>query len=187
MESYVALLRGINVSGQKSMKMQDLRSLLAKNGFLNVQTYVQSGNVIFTMDEESSPFLPEERIEKLIQEKYGFRVRVFVKTSEEIQYILRNNPFLNPADARNNEVNPGSLYVSFLSKKPEDEHFAITENKYLPDSFIIDEKIIYLHCPGGYGKTKLNNTFFEKKLKLDATTRNWKTLTKLAEISASGR
>lgn len=180
MESYIAILRGINVSGQKKIKMEDLRQSLAELNFHDIQTYIQSGNVIF-QQQKSNPLDLARQIAHQISAKYGFEVPVIVKTIADLEHILHNNPFLK--DRREDE---SRLHVTFLSEKPGEELLNnIKELDYKPDEFMISDQAIYLFCLNGYGRTKLTNNFFENKLNVTATTRNWKTVNKLAEIARS--
>ena len=173
------MLRGINVSGQKKIKMADLRSLYLSIGFSNIETYIQSGNVIFDTGSESKIEI-KSRVEKAIGEKYKFYVPVEIRTHHEIAEIIENNPF-GPVDL----VEDGTkVLVTFLSSKPADDKISGI-NKYVvtPEKLVVVEKEVYLYCPNGYGKSKLSNTFIEKKLGIGATTRNWKTVHKLHDLS----
>ena len=175
------MLRGINVSGQKKIKMADLKSLYHSMGFSNVETYIQSGNVIFDIGSESKIEI-KSRIEKAIEEKYKFHVSVVIRTNHEIAEIIENNPF-GPVDL----VEDGTkVLVTFLSSKPANDKISGI-NKYvvIPEKLVVVEKEVYLYCPNGYGKSKLSNTFLEKKLSVGATTRNWKTVHKLHDLSVS--
>ena len=175
MATFISILRGINVSGQKKIQMTDLKSLFEELDFKNVRTYIQSGNVIF----ESNDRDPAQRIEQKIQEKYTFHVPVIIRTADEMKVVLNNNPFL-----REKNIDESKLHVTFLGEFPSEEQIQKTETlNYEPDRFNIAGKEIYLYCPNGYGRTKLNNNFFENKLKVTATTRNWNTVKKLAEMA----
>ena len=178
METYIAILRGINVSGQKKIKMADLKVHLEELNFKNVRTYIQSGNVIFE-HEATNPEGLENEIEKKISEKYGFQLPTIIKIPSELEYVLNNNPFLNDPNKAANR-----LYVTFLSAIPSSINIGKLKNTdHSPEEYILDGKNIYFFSPNGYGKAKMNNNFFENKLKVTATTRNWKTVNKLLEIS----
>jgi len=177
MKKFVALLRGINVSGQKQIKMPELKSLFENIGFQNVATYIQSGNVIFSAKEKSNKKL-EDKISSAIKSKLGFDVQVIVVTAEEIEYVFQINPFLKK------KKESERLYVTFLSENPLAENIKkLHAVDYSPEEYIIDGRYIYLFAPNGYGKAKLNNNFIENKLKVFGTTRNWKTVNKLLELS----
>jgi len=176
----ISLLRGINVSGQKKIKMADLRSLYEGLGFQNVTTYIQSGNVIF--DTNLKKHLDAKRkIEQAILEKYNFDVPVTLRSVEDFKNLIKNCP-IKSIDPK---LEGSKVLVSFLSDKPENEKF---ENllKYVvkPEELMIRGSEVYLRCPNGYGKSKLNNNFIENKLCVGATTRNWKTILKLIEMSS---
>ena len=179
MGKFIALLRGINVSGQKQIKMSDLKILFEELNFTNVQTYIQSGNVIFSAKEKSIQKL-EDKIASGIKRKFDFNVQVVVITPEEIEYVLKSNPFIK------RKKDADKLYVTFLGNNPSDENIKRLNNiDYSPEEYIIDGRYIYLFVPNGYGKAKLNNNFFENKLKVSATTRNWKSVNQLFELSKS--
>lgn len=179
MQTYISILRGINVSGQKKILMSDLKGLYESLKFKNVITYIQSGNVIFSANDKSSDTELSKKIEKAIIKKYDFSVPVIIRSIEEIERVLNNNPFL-----KQQNIDTERLYVTFLSAIPENDHLLkLKDIDFSPDKFIIKEKEIFLFVPNGYGETKINNNFFENKLKVTATTRNWKTVNKLAEIA----
>jgi uncharacterized protein (DUF1697 family) len=180
MERYIALLRGINVSGHKPINMNNLKEKLSELKFKNIKTYIQSGNVIFDCDSLKPKELVKKIKEKILKE-YGFEVPVDVRTRGEIASVIKNNPFLKN---RNEDIN--FLHVTFLSETPKKENIDnLKIVNAVADEFVIIDKTIYLFCPNGYGNTKLTNTVFENKLKVTATTRNWKTVIKLAEIANS--
>jgi uncharacterized protein (DUF1697 family) len=178
MATYISILRGINVSGYKTIKMDALKNMYEGMGFKNVQTYIQSGNVIFQHSETEIKKL-EKKIAKKISEQFSFEVPVIVRTLEELNQIVNTNPFIN--DPAKDEAH---LHVTFLSALPEKNHIEkILEVKYNTDDIAILDKAIYLHCPNGYGNSKLTNTFLEGKLKVVATTRNWKTTKQLLSMA----
>ncbi|MCX6151140.1 MAG: DUF1697 domain-containing protein [Ignavibacteriales bacterium] len=178
MQTYISILRGINVSGQKMIKMDALRKIYENINFKNIQTYIQSGNVIFQY-KKAVNFELETKITDKIFEEFGFEVPVMVKELYELLFILMNNPFVNK---RNEDIT--KLHVTFLSQEPEQVNIdKLKDGNYGSDEYIIIGKTVYLFCPNGYGKTKLTNTFFENKLKTVATTRNWKTINELVNIA----
>ncbi len=177
METYIILLRGINVSGQKKIKMAEFRDLILEAGFQNVQTYIQSGNILLKSDSGEKSIA--QSIEELIFKHYGYNVSVLVFSKEYFKEIMEANPF-----TKIGRIDTTKLHVTLLHELPSSEAAeALNGFKDGNNEFIIDGKTIYLYCPDGYGKVKINNTFFEKKLKSIATTRNWKTMNTLLEMS----
>lgn len=175
MHSYIAILRGINVSGQKLIKMKDLISLLEKAGLKEVRNYIQSGNIVFQSEEQRIPVLVDI-IQDAIKKEYSFDVPTQVLTAQKILKIIEQNPYLNKSD-----VDLSKIYIVFLDQAPK----AIPEidAKFKgEDEFLIQDDVIYLYLNTGAGKTKLSNNFWESKLKVNATSRNWKTTLKLKEM-----
>jgi len=172
------LLRGINVSGHKSIKMTDLVKLFQSLNFRNVRTYIQSGNVIFESDLVDASAIAN-KIEKKIKQTYGFEVNIIIRTSDELEKIVSRNPFV-----KEHNIEIDKLHVTFLADIPDERSVSDLDiKKDKNEKFIVKGKEIYLYCPNGYGKTKLTNATFERKLKAIATTRNWNTTNKLVEIS----
>ena len=178
MTTYVSILRGINVSGHKKILMADLRGLYEKLGFKNVQSYIQSGNVVFDYAGDQSKHAIAGMIENSIEKEYKFQVPVLVKQVNDLINTIKNNPFTEEAG-----VDPSRVAVTFLESQPTSENLKkLVGVDYPPDRFIIDGENIYIHCPESYGNSKLSNNFFESKLKVRATSRNWKTINKLVEM-----
>ena len=178
MQTYIALLRGINVSGQKMIKMADLKSLLEKQSFSNIQTYLQSGNVVFQSSLEDKHEI-SSIIQNAINENYGFDVPTLVLTATELETIVHQNPFL-----LKEELSADYFHVTFLASPSQDiDEVVILEKKSATEQISFSAQAIYLYCPDGYGKTKLHNGFLEKQTKVTATTRNWKTSLHLMELS----
>ena len=174
MKTYIALLRGINVSGKNIIKMVQLKQMFEDIGFTDVITYIQSGNIIFSSDETNESIL-ESTISEAIIKTFGFEVPVMVLLPNELNIILKANPFITEDNTK--------LHITLLSKNFDSELIAnIDLSKYLPDRCFIIERAVYLFCPNGYGNTKLTNTFFEKKLECTATTRNLKTWMELLKL-----
>lgn len=178
MKTYLSILRGINVSGQKKVPMAELKSLYEELNLKDISTYIQSGNVIFRT--ESIKDL-SQRIEQKILAKYNFNVPVIIRTMDEMQIVLRQNPFIKESN-----IDLEKLHVTYLSENPKQENIdKLNTYNYQPDRFLILGKEIYLYCPNGYGRTKLTTDFFENKLKVPATTRNWRTTNELFKILKS--
>ena len=180
METYIALLRGINVSGQKMIKMEELKKVLGESGFTGIRTYIQSGNIIFGSMEKNAEKLATE-IAATILSHWRFAVPVVIRTMDELSAISQNNPLLKKLNGISDK-----LHVTFLSAFPDkDTCSKLLEYQFLPDEFELVGKEVYLYCPNGYGQTKLTNQFFESKLKVNATTRNWKTVEALLGMNQS--
>lgn len=175
---YVCFLRGINVSGKNMIKMKDLDALFVKAGFKEITTYLQSGNVIF-----KSPVLKDSeqirsKIEKSIEGQFELNVPVLVRTGESVIKMTGKNTFLNAGN-----FDTEKLHVTMLDKTPDREKIKVLLlSEFTPEKFHVSGNDIYLFCPEGYGRAKLNNNFLEKKLGTPATTRNWKTITNIQEI-----
>jgi uncharacterized protein (DUF1697 family) len=172
------MLRGINVSGQKIIKMAELAGLYESLKFADARTYIQSGNVVFKSDQ-SDPQKLELRIQETIERKFGFLVTVIIRTQNDLRKIIVRNPFIGSP-----EIDTGRLHVTFLGSEP-DRKLAdlLTPDIRTKDEFKFIGREIYLYCPDGYGKTRLSNSYFEKQLKVSATTRNWNTVNRLYEMS----
>ena len=174
--TYVALVRGINVGGRKRVAMADLRRLFEDLDAEDVRTYVQSGNVVFGSREPPNKLV--RAVEEGIRRSLGLDVSVLVKTREQLAKIVEGNPFLAAG------ADPAKLHVTFLAAEPAPRRIrGLDPKRFEPDEFRVAGQEIYLHCPNGYGRTKLSNTFFERELAVAATTRNWKTVTTLAELA----
>lgn len=175
MSVHVALLRGINVSGQKLIQMERLRAAFAALGFGDVKTYIQSGNVVFQTAKNISPASLEKKIAGKIVEDFGFAVPVSVRTAKELAAVLNGNPWLSVAG-----IDQARLHVTFLSgPAPAKAEAMLQSLAAKPERFAVRGREIYLYCPSGYGETKLSNSAIEKNLSLTATTRNWKTVNAL--------
>lgn len=176
MKTYIALLRGINVGGHRKVPMVELRDLLTKIGFSNVKTYIQSGNVIFQTKEIALMQL-ENGIKKSIETHFGFDVSVMVRTREQLQTIFDNCPFYE-----DKKINS---YFAILSHSPDrDLVQKAYEKTYENEEYKIINDCLYFYSDKGYGNAKFSLNYFEKKLKVNATARNYKTMLKLLSLSA---
>jgi len=177
MAAYVAMLRGVNVSGHSTIKMEALRGLCQSFGFRKVETYVQSGNIVFQTATDN-PAALSKRIGKIIFQSFGFDTPVIVRTSKEMRNVIADNPFL-----KEKSMDSSKLHVTFLSESAQKGSVKKLETLATrPDRFYPVSREIYLYCPGGYGRTKLSNNAIEKALSVRATTRNWKTTNILFEM-----
>lgn len=178
MPIYIAMLRGINVSGQKIIKMERLRASFEALGFSEIKTYVQSGNVVFKTEKASTAGLAEKIAKKILND-FGFSVSVLIRTPAEPGEVLKQNPF--PKQPAGNE---NKSYVTFLSEPvPRGAEAFLKPLAAKTERFFVSGREIYLHCPDGYGNTKFSNSAIEKKLSLEATTRNWRTVNSLFEMA----
>lgn len=185
MKTFISLLRGINVSGQNKIRMPVLKGLYESLNLANVLPYIQSGNVIFDCAEQDPANLARS-IEVEIERSFGTSVRVLLRDKNRFQQIIESNPFLHQ---RNGD--PEKLHVTFLSDSPSELTISNLPLQTDPnnsragngDEFLVYDKEIYLFCRNGYGRTKISNNFFERKLNISATTRNWKTVNALYELA----
>ncbi len=176
MKTYIILLRGINVGGHKKILMTELKQLISDLGFKNVKTYIQTGNIIVNADLSISKI--KTAISKAIEEKYGFHVPVLVIKPDTLRGIIDAYPL--------NKEKQEKSYFTLLYNKPQQEvidTLNATSDDYENEEFVITEACIYFYCATGYGRTKLNNNFFEKKLGVTGTARNYKTMMKLLSLS----
>lgn len=175
MQTYIALLRGINVGGHKKVPMAELRDLLTNAGFQNVQTYIQSGNVIFQSSKNASEL--ETEIQKLIHSHFGFEVSVIVKNNNELQAIFETCPF--------SEEKKEDSYFILLSDIPNEHVIEKTQGIiYENEEVVIKNDCLYFYSSAGYGRTKFNMNTYERKLKVVGTARNYKTMVKLLSLSS---
>jgi len=180
MPVYLALLRGINVSGKKIIKMEDLRKLMETLGYADVKTYIQSGNIIFS-NPEGDKALIKKTIEEAIEKQYGFDVSVFVLDKDNLDKAVIHNPF---TEGREEEA-PGfkKLYVTFLSETPSDENMEKLLQSSIGDDLIeVIGDVLYFKLESKASDSKLSNNLTESKLKVRATTRNWNTTLKLLNM-----
>jgi uncharacterized protein (DUF1697 family) len=176
--TYIALLRGVNVGGN-TLSMERLRGLCAELGLRNARTYVQSGNLVFQAEGTVGRW--SEALEQALAGKSRLPVRVLVRTGAEIAAVVARNPFL-----RETRVDPARLYVTFLSGLPAKSALAaLGKVNAGPDRLSHAGREVYLHCPTGYGRSKLANNVLEKALGVAATTRNWRTVTTLAAMATT--
>jgi uncharacterized protein (DUF1697 family) len=173
----VAMLRSVNVGGRNRLAMADLRALVSSLGFADATTYLQSGNVVFTA-RGSAP-AAARAIESRLTADLGLAVPVMARSASQLRTVLDGNPLAS------GHVDPKTIHVTFLAGRPAGR--TVTELERLAgqfgdDRFEVSGTHVYLHCPGGYGETKLNNAYLEQRLGVTATTRNWRTVRALAEL-----
>lgn len=179
MPVYAALFRAVNVSGHNVIKMEYLRKLMEANGFLNVETYIQSGNVVFETPETDKGKIARD-IEVLLYKEYGYDVGMFILDKAELAKAIENNPYTGK------EPEPSGVkkyFVAFLSDEVSREGID-KMNKYnrSDDVFKAIGKVMYLKLSQSAADSKLSNAFIEAKLNCKATTRNWNTTLKILDM-----
>jgi uncharacterized protein (DUF1697 family) len=172
----VALLRGINVGGKNILPMKELAAMFVGCGCGNVATYIQSGNVVFSASAGVAKGLAG-LITREIEERFGIRIPVVMRTAEELGAVIRDNPYLNAG------VPEELLYVYFLADVPAAGTVGkLDPLRSAPDAFAVWGREVYLHLPNGMARTKLTNAYFDSKLGTVSTARNWRTILKLYEM-----
>lgn len=169
---WIALLRGINVGGNRKIAMADLRSALETAGFHEVRTYIQSGNAVFKHDGHQHDLV--QKIQQVIAERFGFEVHVVVRSAAEWREVLQTNPFADQTV---------HLHVAFLASQPQVELLnALEQTAFGEDRWEIRGNNLYLFYPNGTANAQLTHAILEKKLKVSATVRNWRTVQKLGAM-----
>jgi len=192
MTRVVALLRAVNVGG-RSVAMAELRRALEAAGYPGVQTYLQSGNVVFEPADDD-PRGEEDALEHLIEREFGLATRALVLTSDEIGRVAAANPFTTGKQAGTSTADEKTLHVTYLFERVAADAFAALElpavegeQALLADGGAVGPamagRAVYLRLPHGYGRSKLTNAWFERVLATPATTRNWRTTTALAALT----
>jgi len=176
--TYITMLRGVNMTGHNTIKMTRLAEMFRQLGYSDAETYIQSGNIVFScrnsrIDEVSSA------IRKAILSEFSLDIAVITRTPDEIKKIIAVNPFLEEPG-----FDPSKMAVVFLELKPSEEQILkVAGIDYPPDKFRIIGSEIYIYCPNGFGRTKLYTNFFEAKMKVTGTARNWTMVNKLLEMA----
>jgi uncharacterized protein (DUF1697 family) len=174
--AYLALLRGVNVGGKNKLPMKDLLDVFAESGCENVMNYIQSGNIIFDAVAGVAAGIPH-RVAARIEERFGFRAPVVLRTAEEVAAVISGNPFLDAAVAED------ELHVYFLADLPDPSRASQPDpDRSPPDRFVVRGREIYLRLPNGMARTRLTNAYFDSKLATTSTARNWRTVTRLFEL-----
>jgi len=176
MAAFVALLRGVNVGG-KVARMETVRASFEALRLEEVRTYVQSGNVLFRARSGGDEALARKIAARLARD-IGFPIAALVRSAADLEQVIANNPF-----AKEKGIDPAKLHVTFLDGPAPAAGLEKMEGFASPhERFVCRGTTIYLHCPDGYGRSKLSNNVFERVLKVGATTRNWKTVTTLSAM-----
>lgn len=172
METWIALLRGINVGGHHLVRMKDLAGHLEAGGFSGVRTYIQSGNVVLQCQDR-----PGERIGNLIEQYYGFRPAVLVLSAEELRQVAAANPF-DPEGGK-------KVHFYFCAEEPREVNHNLLETLKGPnEAFRLIGSVLYLYAPDGIGRSKLAEKIGKALPGTDLTARNLNTINKLLEMSA---
>lgn len=180
MAIYIGLLRGINVGGKNKIKMAELRKVLEEAGFSKVQTYIQSGNILFESCEDKERL--QDKLQQLIESAFGFSVSVILRTAEEFQYTLAQLPFSEKEISEREAASTTEcVYVAFLLDKPLEEKIDLLHKIKGEDQFHMMDREIYLLFQNSIRNSKLAMNL--QKLNVPATVRNWKTVTKLAGMA----
>jgi uncharacterized protein (DUF1697 family) len=176
MAVYIALFRGINVGGRNRLPMRELVQALEGLGLQRIETYIQSGNVVFQSDETITVDLAD-RMGATIHEWYGFTPQVFVLELGELESAMASNPF------RQAESEPKTLHLYFLASVPQNPDLAALESiKGNGERFALVGKVFYLHAPGGIGRSRLAARV-ERALGVAVTARNWRSVCKIVDIT----
>jgi Uncharacterized protein conserved in bacteria len=174
---YVALLRGINVGGHNKLPMATLRATATGCGFGDVQTYIQSGNVVFT--SRLGAVKAASTLHDAILAESGVDSRVVLRTAADLDAVVAKNPFLaRGADEK-------LVHVSFMYPESTPTLAAVDAQIYAPDEVEVIGAHAYLHTPDGMGRSKLANESMMRKLGIQGTARNWRTVTTLAEMATA--
>jgi len=178
MNAYITMLRGINMTGHNTIKMTRLAEMFRQLGYTDAETYIQSGNIVFSCQNSCIDCVSSE-IRKAILSELSLDIAVITRTPDEMGKIISANPFLEEPG-----FDPSKMAVIFLELKPSEEQILkVAGIDYPPDKFRIIGSEIYIYCPNGFGKTKLYTNFFEAKMKVTGTARNWRTVNKLMEMA----
>lgn len=174
----ISMLRGVNLASHRRIKMDDLRAVYETLKLRDVETYVQSGNVVFSTVERDLARLVG-RLEKGIERRFGFHSDVIVRTTAEMRAVIARNPF---ADRR--DLEPSRLLVTFLAADPgDDARRRVGEIKVHPEELHIERRELYIYFPNGMGRSKLPSSAIDRALGTSGTARNWNSVTKLLALA----
>jgi uncharacterized protein (DUF1697 family) len=177
MRIVIALLRAVNMAGHNSIKMKELSEMFAGMDHPEAKIFIQSGNVVLQSDDDSDKLSAE--IAAAIKQEFDLDIAVMIRTAGEVQELAARNPYL-----REENFNGSKMAVVFLNKVPSAEALKkMEEINFPPDKYCIDGKEIFIYCPNGFGRSKLSTNFFERKLNVFGTARNWKTINSILDIA----
>jgi uncharacterized protein (DUF1697 family) len=175
-QSYVALIRGVNVGGNKMLKMDALRTLCESIGLAGAKTYLNSGNVVFRSSTDRDQIA--KKIEEGIRKATGFEAKVILRTADELRKVIAASPFTT------GDRNPKAVLVAFLTGEiGKDGKALLTKLKIDSEELHFGERELYLHFPAGIADSKLSNALTEKKLGVNVTARNWNSVNALLEMA----
>jgi uncharacterized protein (DUF1697 family) len=178
-KTFVALFSGINVGGNRIVKMAELRAFFEQLGFVDVATYVQSGNVVFRSAKGAAATLTRQ-LEAAFEEKWGFHSRIMVRDLGWFERLVVENPYPEVAGE------PTKLHAFALERAPTGDEIArLAEKCTGPERFEIRGDVLYLHAPEGLGKSVFAN-LIPRTLKVPGTARNWRTVLALLEMAGRG-
>jgi len=176
LNTFIALFRGINVGGRNKLPMRELVEILDRLGLEKIETYIQSRNVVFESEENNASTIAQ-KVQDAIKEKYNFAPQVILLRPKELKDAIESNPFPNA------EIKPKTLHIYFLDLEPQkpdlDKLKSIKEDN---ESFVLKNKVFYLHAPDGIGRSKLAASV-EKALGVTTTARNWRTVAKIMAMA----
>jgi uncharacterized protein (DUF1697 family) len=175
--TFLGLLRGINVGGRSVLRMAELKGLLASLGYEDVETYIQSGNVLFGSPTDDAVEIAAD-IEQAIARAFDVSPALLLRTPSELEDVVGGNPFV----ARG--LPESALHVAFLDREPVPERPALLDpGRSPPDELALQGRELYLHLPNGAGRSKLTLDYVERTLDVRATQRNWRTVLALLALS----
>jgi len=169
---YILLFRGINVGGNKIVKMETLRKVLTEAGFGDVATYIQSGNVVLTSDKSEDAALAT--VTNVFDKTFGFSSRPTIRSFSQLQRVIKDNPY--------DGVEGNRLHAIFLDAKPADDAMKTLEALAKTERMVEKDGVLYLHTPDGFGTSDVSKAL-DKVLKVPWTARNWNTVLKLRSMA----
>ncbi len=176
--THVVLLRGVNVGGHNRVAMAELRRVLAAAGFGEVRTYVQSGNAVLTADTDD-PAVVAGEVATLLAGQLGVHAAVLARTETELRAVVDRNPFVEAAAA-----DPTTVHAVFLDGEPSSpDAFDVDAAAFAPEELSHGDRVLYLHLPGGLGRSALATELGRRRSEVQATMRNWRTVTRLLELA----